>query len=205
MQIVEIDFPARAGIRTKTIIPAENQVGSTAICRRIVRQGRADQKVGKAVSVDVARSGNAGARLAADGFADDDKALIAKARGINRAASARTAEYDIRLAGAVARRVHQGRADDDVVIAVAVDVAEGRNAFPRPIAHINARNGHVSGAEIDGRAEAGLPAEHDIGCAGAAGAGDARADDNIFNTVAIDVAGGGNARASLIASRNAAD
>ena len=141
------------------------------------------------------------------------------ARAVDRAEARRLAEHHIGLAGIVAAVVAAVRPDDQVGEAVAVDVARRGDAVAGVVARRIALDDEAVGRResvvrsitcrppaVD-RAEARRLAEHHIGLAGigAAVVAAGRADDQVGEAVAVDVARRGDAAAGLVARRIALD
>ena len=104
---------------------------------------------------------------------------------------------DVGLPGiAAGTAVVVGGADDDVIVAVAVDVASSGHAVAEPVA-----DGLALVRPVRGGRKTGRRAVKDIGLASsrAATAVGIGADDDVVVAVAIDVAGPGNAVAVFVA------
>ena len=173
----------------------------------------ADDQVGEAVAVDVARRGDRAAAAVARRHAAELEAVAAvEARQVEVGGKARgLAEHHIARAGIAAVRVGAEGADDQVGEAVAVDVA-GRGdreaaavvrrhaAELEAVAAVEARQ-----VEVGGKAR-GL-AEHHIARAGigAVRVGAVGADDQVGEAVAVDVAGRGDRAAAAVVRRHAAE
>ena len=175
---------------------AEDDIGLAGIDAAIVAARRADDEVVKSVAIDVAGRRDAPARIVAGGIALDDEPVGRGEGGkVDRAEPCRFAEDDIGLAGIAAAIVAVRGADDEVVIAVAVDVARRGDAEAGLVAVCVALDDEpVGGGEagkVD-RAEACRFAEDDIGLADiveAAVVAISGADDQVVIAVTIDVAG----------------
>ena len=173
----------------------------------------ADDQVGEAVAVDVARRGDRAAALVVRRHAAELEAVAAvEAREIEVGGKARgLAEHHIARAGIGAVRIGTAGADDQVGEAVAVDVA-GRGdraaaavirrhaAELEAVAAVEARE-----VEVGGKAR-GL-AEHHIARAriGAVRIGPVGADDQVGEAVAVDVARRGDRAAAVVIRRHAAE
>jgi hypothetical protein len=110
---------------------AVDHVGGPGIDSAGIRQLCADQQIVEAVAVDVPGRGDAEAELVAVVFADNGETLGRTQRAeVDVGEAARLSEQHIGRAGAAAAFGVE-RTDDDVVEAVAIDVAGGGDADPR--------------------------------------------------------------------------
>ena len=146
-------------------------------CCRGRRQSRPDDEVVEAVAVDVAGRGYPNAGYIGGVLAVDDEAAVAgRDRGevdLRREAR-RLAEHHVAVAGTVARvagAIGTGCPDDEVVEAVAVDVAGRGHRMAGLIAHILAMEDEAAVAgcdrgEVDLRRKARGLAEHHVAVAG---------------------------------------
>ena len=207
---------------TEIAVAAENHIGFTGALTAIVIERRADNEVIKPVAVDVAGRRHAASQLIVRAVARDDEAVIGgKAVNLDHLAAVRggSAEtvgfsvHNVGLAGVTMGVVAEHRADDNVGEAVAIDIAGAGNAPAQLIGW-----DVVAGDEEAGRLRQGLKLDDALSICGAdhpkvAGAAEedkglaavdlrvvakSRADDEVVEPVAIDVAGGRYAVAGLI-------
>jgi hypothetical protein len=175
-------------------------------------QGCADDQIVDPVAVDVAGAGDALACLIEGLVALNDESVAGGKTGqIDIGARrAQLAEDDIGLPGVAAGEVAAGRADNEVVDAVAIDVASRRDACTGKVRRGAALDREaVSGGQapqIDIGARDPRLAEDDIGLSGKAPAIiiAGSADDQIVDPVAINVSGRRN-RARQVQGRIALD
>ena len=174
---------------------------------------RRDDKIVNAIAIDIARTRHCSTGTVEIGVADDGEAIARrKTRQIDRGTRRSSLpEDDIGRAGVRAARITENRADDDVVESVAIDIARARDAEPGKIARDIALNDEAIArgktGQIDiGPRRPGLP-EDDIGFTRIAAAIVAigRADDQIVDAVAIDVARAGDAERQPVVGIVAAD
>ena len=211
--------------RAKAAGPAEHHVAVAGvgfdIARRVAALG-ADDQVVEAVAVDVAGGGDRAAGQVAGILADDDEAAAAGGdvgQVDGRAKAAGPAEHHVAVAGVgfdIARRVAALGADDQVVEAVAVDVAGRGDRDAGPVVAILAEDCQTAaaggdGCQVDGRAKAARLAEDHVAVAGVIGLDIARrvaarrADDQVVEAVAVDVAGRRDRDARIVAGILAED
>ena len=177
---------------------AEDDIGFAGVRAAIVATGSPDDDVVEAVAIDIARRGDAATRQVACCIALDDEPVCRGEGGeIDIGEPGRLAEDDIGFAGVGAAIVATGRANDDVVEAVTVDIACGRDAASEGIECGIALDDEAQARGERGQVDIGVeelassPAEDDIGLAGVAAAivAERRADDDVVKAVAIDIAG----------------
>ena len=168
----------------------------------------AHNQVGEAVTVDVAGRGHRLAGYIVRAFATDDEAAVAggdRGQVDLRRKIAGVAKHHVAVAclvACVAGAVGDQSPDENVIEAVAVDVAGRGDRIAGRIARILAMDDEAAIAardrgEVNLRREAGGLAEHHIAVArpraGVAGAVSARSpDDDIVEAVAVDIAGRGH-------------
>ena len=120
-----------AGGGGKEIRTAVDDIGHAGTGASSVVRGRcADQQVGNAVGIHIA-GGNGGAEIVVDLRTEDGLIDTARCK-IDHAAAvgARSATHDVNLARPAAPRF--GRRDDDIVVAVSVQIARPQRASPIP-------------------------------------------------------------------------
>ena len=192
---------------------AEHHIARPGIAPVRIGAVGADDQVGEAVAVDVARRGDRDAAEVAGRHAAELEAVGAVEGGeIEVGAEARgLAEHHVARAGMAAVRIGPEGADDQVGEAVAIDVAgRGDRAAAvvagRHAAELEAVRA-VEGGEVEIGAEARGLAEHHIARPGVASVriGVVGADDQVGEAVAVDVAGRGDRAAALVAGRHAAE
>ena len=222
-EIGERDCLAACAIwRAKGLVPAIDHIRLTGIAaRRAVDKNCADHNVVETVAIDVAGRGDAAAQLAGRLFAEHDETVLpGQSRNVDQAAhaeAARLSEHHIGFAGV--RRPAGGptRTDDNVGEPVAINVP-GRSNVPAGITIVDVapdneavgrrQKRHVEDLPTAGQnADTGADAEKHIGFPGAIPAVIIvrRADDEIVEAVAVDVAGRGDAAAQLIVGGVASD
>ena len=183
------------------VAPEDDVAGAGAGAAAVVER-RADNQVVEAVAVDVARRRDGIAGMVVSDLGVDPEAADTQRDVIevDRREAARRAEHDIGGAAVEkARAVVVVSADDHIVEAVAVDVAGSRHREAGIIARrltddLEAAGARRNGAEVD-RRQARSGAEQDIGRTGIGAAGvvvERRRDDDVGETVAIDVASRGD-------------
>src|SRR5258705_6426609 len=167
----------------------------------------ADDEIGKAVAVDIAGGRNPKAAGVACGLAADAKPRAAiETRKFQIGAETRGLAKDhIGRSGIRTIRVGLRSADCEVGKSVAIDVTGRRDRKAADIARRDAVNLKavcaIEAGKSERRAEArGFP-EYDVGGAGreAVGACAAGADDEVGESVAVEVSGGGHCDAAVVA------
>ena len=198
-------------LRCKAAGVAEHHVAGARMVAAVVGTVcalRPDNQVGEAVAVDVAGRGHRLAGYIVRTFAMDDEAAVARGDGGEidlRSKAAGVAEHHVSVAclvTCVAGAVGDQSPDENVIEAVAVDVAGRRDRIAGPIARILAMDDEATVAarhrgEVDLCREAGGLAEHHITVArpSACVARPVAArspDDEIVEAVAVDVPGRGH-------------
>ena len=189
----EVDGRARRGAKHHV---AAARIGPGRGARVAVRS--AHNQVGQAVTVDVACAGHAVTALVQGALAVEDKA--ARSCGhrteLDRCAAAFAKDHIAAPGIDTGGRIAQVGADDQIGQAVAIDIARTRNAGAAGIAGAlavdhKATRARCHGAELDGGA-AGL-AKHHITASGIGAHGRARvapkgANNQVSQTIAIDIA-----------------
>ena len=210
-----------AHFHPETVAGSVNDIGRPETAISFIS---ADNDVVITVAIDVPGRGDVDARSVADGGALDDEALQGvQRRNIDHLAAVGrfvakalvAAENHIGFPGVVAAVVAKKRADNDVVKAVAVDVAGGGDAVTCVIevgvalddeALLAGETRHID-VDRDGASEnhigfAGVVWDRGVNAAVIAGI---RADDEIGEAVAVDVAGRRDAAAEPVALGVAGD
>ncbi len=208
----EVDV-ARGGL-------AEHDVGRARVAlagqrQRAVAAGgadRAEHEVAAAVAVDVAR-GHGVARAVAVGGAVDAEALrVGREVDLGRRGAAvdHARAAGARLGGRA--RIGPRGADQQVVLAVAVDVAGAGQRPAEVVARERALDADAVGAEggqVDGRALRRLAEDHvdraRLGARRAVGAEHPHAERDVLEAVAVEVAGGDDLVADLRGGGEVAD
>jgi len=173
---------------------------------------RADNQVGQAVAVDVARAADrkAGPVVAIDAVDGKAARAVRHVRQLDRRGSG-LAEHDITLAGfSVAVGIGAVGADDYVEDTVAVDVARAADRFARAVVAIDAVDDKAARAVHDIRQldrTAVRFAEHDVTLAGVVTVrvGVRRAHDKVVQAVAVHVADGADRSAGKVRAIDAVD
>ena len=162
----------------------------------------ADRDVAEAVAIDVPGQGNAVAGIVIGRRAVDPDPLVgAEIAKVHVLAGGLPSEDQIDGAGIGPAGVVVRRGDEDVVEAVAVDVAGGGDGKPGPVVGGIAEDleavGRVKIGEVD-RFEALRPAEDPEPRRHYSLAVGGRAENEVVETVAVDVAGVGQAAAEPV-------
>ena len=120
-------------------------------------------------------------------------------------------EYHVAAAGSVAVGIGAQSADDQVVHAIAVDIAGGADReagkITRRLAVEHKAVAAIKAGQWQRRAEPGGFAEHHVAASGitAVCIGNKSADDQVVDAIAVDVAGGADRGARIIIRRLAVE